>query len=336
MINSTIQAKGTQPEYQLALNQYLLQHADTNAQLFALLASDFFDSNTAKPILVKAIKETNNAYTLYLVDDLCHKHPEITTWCHQQEIHNKHIAIDPNNVFSYLFKLHDATDVAEIETIIETTVKKGKYSNDFYFDNIFELQSIIKTFNNSHKDLYAKAIEFKNERYDSLNKEAIQNNLVQQGALNLSKIKKQLNSLPFIMSVKMANIFDTDLLEQSCTYSSNHEFCSKIFQLFLKDKTVSIYVAGKRAIIHMLSKKESSRNELLAKLKTNRVDDFMCYMGSDSVMLLYIFDMEIMTKYLATASIKDEFEAAKQTSHHVYNLLQQKGIKPDFNPKDCE
>ena len=210
------------------------------------------------------------------------------------------------------------------------------YSNDFYFEYIPQLQNKIHVFNQSNKKLYQKFIKNRNKKFKYLFKELAREDLMRADLLNLKKIYKQSNSLQLIMEIKMSNFFSSKNIKKICLNPSNYASCEKLMEILIGDKSVKQYVFANSLLLEILIKKKTQRNIILKHLKSDKLESYLCYMESKSVEKTLAFDMSIMSKYLKIAKSTDEFEAAKQTSHEIFNSLKQQGIILDFDPKTCE
>jgi hypothetical protein len=329
------QSKNIELDYQDRLNQNLINSSELPVQLFSMLSRTPIDLVKAKSILNKALNKPATKYTLFLTDTICHKYSEFTNWCHQQKIHNKHITTDPENIFSYLFKLSDIVNEKETTQILNKAALMGHYSDEYYFDYIPKLQTAIEAFNKSNKALTTSFLKIRNKKYRALKYELAKKQPYEHDLLNLINFKEQSNSLQHIITVKMANTFSSNHIKKACANRGNYAACLKISEILQKDKTVINYIFGINLKIDRLKTKKSTRNESLKTLKSNRIDDFLCHMNP-TVSLFYTYDMKTLANYLFIAKQNDEFEAAKQTSLAVFKLLEQQGLKPNFNPKDCE
>ena len=331
-------------EYEKQLNEYLENHQDINIQLIGFMQSYNFKDNPKK---IKQIKQTLKVainlgidkYTIYLADNLCHTIGEITSWCHQKNIHEIHAQVDPENIMAYLSTIHIGDSKDDTQKILLTASENSTYSNIYFNYYTLELAKIIQNFNSSHPIIYSERQNDGNNYMSQIKELANESQLMSKGLLTqdldlaMEETSPTIEAMGISMMMTLPPIGE---LVQYCQDPIDADDCTPIAKILIGDKSILNQGIGISLI--------DISNELLGKEQDNKLKNsldskyqkLICYTQSKNMQVALSVNKDIATAYIKDSIKYGDMEAAKRASFTVYNIEKQHGYNPDFNPNDCK
>lgn len=330
--------------YNRELNHFLLNSDDLKIQLSAFYSHSKINTNQAiaKNILDKAINTSSDAYTLFLADRICHNSKMLTEWCHQQNIHQIHYAVDPENFYTYLFDLHKEDNELIIQSTIAQAVERSTYANSFFFEYIIEVAEQIDIFNEENPGLYADSLRLNNSEklnyIKELESKIFSLQLIEKGIAPPDYQQKSNDSMSITtaIGIEMARAIPYTQLTRFCRKAIDANSCLKIGELMKKDGKLMDQMIG-IGLINSAQKTMVIDIDIVSdnKQREQSYKQYICYVQIPDVSYALMVNKDLTTQYILDAKEFGELEAIKKMVFNVHTIEEEHGFIPDFHPHDC-
>lgn len=332
-------------KYFRELNRFFLASDDLKFQLSSLYSNSKIKTNqdTVKNILEQAINSTSDAYTLFLAERICHNFKELTSWCHQQNIHEVHYKVDPENFYTYLFDLHEEDSEFVIQSTIVQAAERSSHANSFFFEHIIEVAQQLEIFNRENPKLFAHYIGL----YDSdnmtykqeLDNKVISLQLVEKGIAS-SDYQKHISvntSITQAIGMEMARGMSYKSLMDFCRNAIDAKPCLVIGELLKKEGTLMVQMIGISLTNYAQNTMVIGSDVILDNDKRKEsYEEYTCYAQLQEVNYALMMNKELTNQYILDAKELGEVQAMKKLVFNVFTIEEEHGFKPDFDLHECQ